>query len=389
MHARRAATSPFPRRAFLDRRPRPNARPRSRRLELEASPSKARPSGLRLHTASAFEAARGYAPAARAAVLALAGKPASGVPGAGLSERAARNVVRSCGADVEAILAAAAAAAAGSGSGSNGNAGSLGPQAAKLLAPGSPGAAAARRNWGLLRLAAEAQNIPSAVAAALDAAMVEGEEGAVAGDHSERRAAEAAAASTATELVLLHPSVGARWQRLAPALDAAARAAGGGSPGGLALPHAARFVCPRRGVPIDFVARVYEPASGRLLPGLWLPEEEEEEEQQQQQSSPSPAAAEAPGGKGGGAFDPRDCVAVMVVGAGDLEASPGGKRPPQPSPGAKRRLALWKASGWRVAAVTVEELLGSSGGDGGDDSEAAAAAAALKAALRRAIGLAG
>ena len=318
-------------------------------------------------------------------MLALAGKPSSGVPGAGLSERAARNVVRSCGANVEAILAAAATAAS-SGSGSSGNAGSLGPQAAKLLAPGSPGAAAARRNWGLLRLAAEAQNIPSAVAAALDAAMAEGEEGAVAGDHSERRAAEAAAASTAAKLVLLHPSVGARWQRLAPALDAAARAAGGAGPGALALPHAARFVCPRRGVPIDFVARVYEPASGRLLPGLMLPEEAEEQ-QQRQQSSPSPAAAEAPGGEGGGAFEPRDCVAVVVVGAGDLEASPGGKRPPQPSPGAKRRLALWKACGWRVAAVTVEELLGS-GGDGGDDSKAAAAAA-LKAALRRAIGLAG
>jgi hypothetical protein len=64
------------------------------RLELENTPTRARPSALRLHSAASFEARAGHAPAAQPALLALAGKQASGIAGSGLSERAARRLVQ-------------------------------------------------------------------------------------------------------------------------------------------------------------------------------------------------------------------------------------------------------------------------------------------------------
>jgi hypothetical protein len=136
-----------------------------------------------------------------------------------------------------------------------------------------------------------------------------------------------------------------------------------------ALPHEARWVCPRGGAPLDLAVRVYD-GRGRLLRSLLPPE-----------------AASSSGGVMGEladdaarAFSPADSVAVMVVAGGDLAntaaaaaaldvaALPPARLLRLLSPGAKRRLSYLRTQGWRVALVPVGDGDGVSGG--GEDESA-------------------
>jgi len=234
---------------------------------------------------------------------------------------------------------------------------SLGPKVNAALSAAA-GRETALRNLTLLTLAARQQQVPAAAQAAV----------------RERLEAAQTAAAAAVEqqpdeaqIVRLHPSIGARWERYAGHLDAVSRALSDQ----LQLPHAARWVCRQTGLPLDLVVRL-RCAEGRLMPALQLVEGEGGEQEGVS-----------------GMFDQRDCVAVLLVGPSDVSAPaspPPAASPPPPlaaaaasptppvaaaaaaprkkvrplaqllSSGASRRYALIKRCGWRVALVPVEGL---------------------------------
>jgi hypothetical protein len=270
---------------------------------------------------------------------------------------------------------------------------SLGPAGAAALGLG-PGRETARRNLRLFTLG-ESAAVPEAAARELAAALAAGSGGSGGSGPAQAQDAAGADATGLLALVSLHPSVGGRWAEWAPRL-AAARAAAGR----LALPAAGPWVCPKEGVPIDLVVRVYD-RGGALLSALR--EAAGGGGGGSAEGELQAAAAVTADGAGGAedapAFEPRDCVAVMAVTPWDVAAAPGGAKAgggggsggarvrvrPQLAPGAKRRAALLKACGWRVALLQLPEAGG--GGSEVDGGSGAAAAAALSAALLDALGL--
>ncbi|KAI8469314.1 MAG: hypothetical protein J3K34DRAFT_522297 [Monoraphidium minutum] len=328
-------------------------------LELEEAPSKARPSALRLHSAAEFAAGHGYAPSRHAAFLSLAGKKAAGVAGLGVGERPARRLVQRYP-DLGAILAAADA----------GELAAFCGAPVQALLRGADARAAAARNLRVLTLVADAQRVPPEAEAAQ-------------AQQAQQQQQPPQPQPALPDLVALHPSVAARWSAAAPHLAAAAAALAA-----LRLPHVARWVSPE-GLPLDLVVRAYDPASGRLLPAL---------------AAPGGGAAagryeEAVGGggaEGGGGFEPGDCVALQLLGLEDAPAptlgaagAPGAWPRALPA-AAKRRRALLKACGWRVAAVAAADLDALSGGGGGGGGGAQQRVADhLRAVLLEAVGAAG
>jgi hypothetical protein len=62
-------------------------------LQLSRGPTRACPAGLVLHSAAGFQQQHGYPPGLHGDVLALTGKPEAGVPGAGVSKRACKQLL--------------------------------------------------------------------------------------------------------------------------------------------------------------------------------------------------------------------------------------------------------------------------------------------------------
>lgn len=62
-------------------------------LQLARGPTRACPAGLALNSAAGFQQHHGYPPGLHGDVLALIGKPEAGVPGAGVSKRACKQLL--------------------------------------------------------------------------------------------------------------------------------------------------------------------------------------------------------------------------------------------------------------------------------------------------------